>query len=330
MLSAEEHPGVFTFLVGIIVLVMAGVGLSLVIDRRLEFSSGVIKIQNEINLDAVELEHLTAWHDERSRLLNESGLRLKTGLVTNEGISGKLKALHQRQVFLEETRGRLRNTITSLEEDFSRCRAEYRRKTWAAAVGEKLGHLKIRGGREYEQVTISRVTDVGLEIRHEAGIARIQAPDLDSTFQARFQWSDEERGKTLKDEQENLDGQADDPGVDHQAGVQAASAPAVRESGRLQKSKSAAGNEELDELRRLVSGWQAKVNQLSRDRQEAASRAGYGAQSSVPGSLETWSARAGRLANALAGAQVELAVAKSRLAALAPNDPLLRPLVGGL
>jgi hypothetical protein len=48
--------------------------------------------------------------------------------------------------------------------------------------------LTTRDGREYLQAVISRVTDVGLEIRHEHGTARIQAADLDASYQERFQW----------------------------------------------------------------------------------------------------------------------------------------------
>jgi hypothetical protein len=73
-----------------------------------------------------------------------------------------------------------------------------------------LGNLKVRNGREYLQATILRVTDVGLEIRHEDGIARIQAPDLDSKWQDRFQWKDDERRKVLAAERDNLEGKTPD------------------------------------------------------------------------------------------------------------------------
>jgi hypothetical protein len=329
MLSAEEHPGIFTFMVGIIVLVMAGVGLSLVIDRRLNYSSGVVKKQREINLEAMELEHLTAWHSERSHLLNESELKLQKGAATNGGILGELKNLHQRQAVLEEMRRELGKRIFSLEDAFSHYRADYRRKTWLAAVGENLGNLKVRSGREYKQAAITRVTDVGLEIRHEDGIARIQAPDLDSKLQDRFQWSDEERRQVLGQEQQDLEGNAKEAIPDDSAPADWTSKSSVPEVSRFQ-TEIAPDSAEVAALRRLVVAWRVKVNLLSGEHQEAMSRAGYGSQSSVPGSLETWSARASRLGKALARAQGELAVAKARLAVDAPSDPLLRPSLQGL
>jgi hypothetical protein len=78
-------------------------------------------------------------------------------------------------------------------------------------------------------------------------------------------------------------------------------------------------------LRRLVIGWKSKVSKLRYERSVALSNSGYGGQTSVPGSLETWGAKAERLGNELVRAQSELVVAKSNLAAVAPGDPLLRP-----
>ena len=316
-------------MVGIIVLVMAGVGLSLVIDRRLEFSSGVVKIQNEISLDAMELAQLATWYDERSKLLNRTGLKLQTGTGASMGGQAKLETLNQRQAALEQTLRQLGKALSSLEDDFSRYRADYRRKTWLAAVGENLGNLKVRSGREYKQAAITRVTDVGLEIRHEDGIARIQAPDLDSKLQDRFQWSDEERRQVLGQEQQDLEGNANEAIPDDSVPADWTSKSSVPEVSRFQ-TEIAPDSAEVAALRRLVVAWRVKVNLLSGEHQEAMSRAGYGSQSSVPGSLETWSARASRLGKALARAQGELAVAKARLAVDAPSDPLLRPSLQGL
>jgi hypothetical protein len=172
----------------------------------LEFSSGELKVEREIKQDATELEHLTAWHEVRSRLLKNSELGLKRGAATDISIGGELKALDERKLVLKEMLSQLRAAIASVDGDFSSYRADYRRKAWSAGVGESLGNLKVRNGREYVQATILRVTDVGLEIRHEDGIARIQAPDLDPKWQDRFQWEDDERRRVLAAERENLEG----------------------------------------------------------------------------------------------------------------------------
>ena len=307
------------FMVGMIVVVMAGAGLSLVVDRRLKYSTGVGEIQREISANAAELEDLNSRYDGRSLLLANAGAKLRTGSMTHKGVLGQLATLRQRQATLEASRRRLRDTIASLGENFSRYRADYRRKTWAGAAGENLGNFTVRGGREYRQAVIARVTDVGLEIRHEHGIARIQAPDLDQKLQDRFQWRDEERRKRLKEDRENQGGKSQEPVAD---GSETPEAP-VPVINRFQQSRDAADSEKLKVLRQQVIGWQAKASKLNSDKAEASSRAGYGGQASVPGSLETWQAKAARLGNELVRARAALEIARSDLAMLAPNDPLL-------
>jgi hypothetical protein len=126
------------------------------------------------------------------------------------------------------------------------------------------------------------------------------------------------------EESEHLDGVAAGPaqkvpaitaGVDNSPGFQS----------RQPLANAAPDSSELATLRRLVIGWKSKVAMLRMERSVAMSDSGYGSQTSVPGSLETWGAKAARLGNELARASSELAVAKSNLAAVAPGGPLLRP-----
>lgn len=301
-------------MVGIVVLVMAGVGLSIVIDRRIKFSSGSVGIQNDIVLGASELDGLIALHCERSRLLSQQESKLLGGFPKSDGSLRGEENLFQRRKVLEDTRLQLLDSVSTLEADFSRCRADYRKKTWSAAIGERLGNLALRSGRQYHEATITRVTDVGLEIRHADGIARIQAPDLDQKMQDRFQWSEEERRKVLNEEMINLQ-RADDPVAGYPKPVERV---VIRPQTRNQPDPG-----ELVALRRQVTGWQLKISQLRSEQSVARSHSGYGNQTSVPGSLETWSAKADRCGRELARAQVALETAKSNLAAIAPSDSLL-------
>ncbi len=324
MLSFDEHPGIISFLGGIVVLVMASVGLSLLTDLRLDSSSSVVKIEKEIALDQVEIEGLRALHVERSEFLNDAGSPSAAEALAE--CLGELKTSRERKIFLERDIKRLRSETGELEGGFSRYQAEYRRKIWGAAINEKLGDLVLANGREYRDATITRVTDVGLEIRHADGIARIQAPDLDPKIQDRFQWDDENRRKILKQESAFLEGGHAGGGEEVPAiaaGVPESPIPESRQS----LANAAPDTKELATLRRLVIGWRSKVATLRSERSLALSNSGYGNQTSVPGSLETWSAKAARLGNELLRASSELAVAKSNLAAVAPDDPLLRPAV---
>lgn len=323
MLSADDHPGIFTFLVGMIVLVMAGVGLSLLVDRRFKFSSGTGDCRRELIANASELAELSLQRDEWSRSLADSGKKLGADARELQQIFIQLATMSQRRIKLEESRSSLRDRISSLEKEFARYRGEYRSKTWSAAVGEKLGNLRLRSGRQFMQVTITRVTDVGLEVTHESGIARIQAPDLDQELQERFQWRDEERRLTLNDERENMEGRPAEPAEGEADGIPTGSSDQVKIR-QAQGEPPTSVAEALPRLRQQVLSWQAQIRRLNMEKAEAASQASYGSQSSVPGSLETWAAKQGRLGAALAKAQGELAVCKSRLAEVAPSDPLLR------
>lgn len=203
MLTDNDNSGIFTFMIGVIVLVMFGIGLSLLVDKRFKFSNGVAEIRREIGANAAEIEEMNSHKDESERVLIGYGVNLKAESNTQPRNPARLEALRQRQLMLQKSRIQIRESITALEGDFSHYRADYRRKTWTGAIGESLGTLTTRAGRVFQQATIIRVTDVGLEIRHEHGTARIQAPDLDPKMRNRFQWSDEERRSRLKEELEN-------------------------------------------------------------------------------------------------------------------------------
>ena len=315
MLSADEHPGVFYFMVGIVAVVMAGVGLSLLVDRRFKFSSGIGEIRRDIISHETELHSLKLTRDPLSRKLTGPGASLQAQALAYQELVGRAGAVRLHLAELEDESKRLRNAVSALEEDFSRCREDYRSKTWGGAIGENVGDLKTLAGREYLKVTIARVTDVGLEIRHSHGFARIQAPDLDASWQNRFQWSDAARRKLLQEELTDL--QSEGAGVVDRLNRPSAADPMVVNANN--------SREDLTKLRHEVIGWQEKVKQFNDDYLDAKHRADFGRLSSVPGSLETWKSQAARLAGGLIRARNQLNAAKLRLSIVSPDDLLLKP-----
>ncbi|MES2660755.1 MAG: hypothetical protein V4689_19170 [Verrucomicrobiota bacterium] len=330
MLSPEDHPGIFYFLVGIVVIVLTAVGLSMMIDKRFKFSTGVGEIKRDIAAASAELSELRASHDLRLATLAEEKSKREPASAGRQETLAKHAALAQRKTELSASRENLRAAISAMELAFSEYRAGYRRRTWTKAVGEEVGNLSIRGGKEYRQVAITKVTDVGLEIRHEHGIARIQAPDLDTQWQERFQWNDEERRVRLKEESASIEGTpvvaGDEASEVSRKKVAVVVAPP--KTARVKKVADPEQAEKLKSLRTQYIGWKSKVSRLKNDQAEASSNAGYGGQSSVPGSLETWKSKAARLSRELSRARIELSKAKARLAADSPADPLLRPAPG--
>ena len=315
MLSAEEHPGVFYFMVGMIVLVMSGVGLSLLVDRRLKSSSRDNAIQRDGSHADDELKILKARHTAQTRLLEDYNYKLKKANVVYPELLQQLAILHQRQSDLTNRSSQLGNSLSALEDTFKGYRAEYRQQTRTGANGEKIGTLTIRGGKEYFESVITRVTDVGIEIRHRDGIARIQAPDLDREWQDRFQWSDEERMNRIKEEQMNQQIIAPDP--------LAAKVAEHRIVGRPTESDIAKDKLNANVFRAQVVTWRGRIRRLSSEKAEAQSQASYGKEVSVAGSLETLNAKVARLAGEIGRARTELVIAKSHLAEFAPNDSML-------
>ncbi|HVJ47371.1 MAG TPA: hypothetical protein VM511_13350 [Luteolibacter sp.] len=83
----------------------------------------------------------------------------------------------------------LNAVVAKNEADFAKYRSAYRISSWETAVGEPVGNLLTLDGREYRQVTLSKVTEDGIEIRHENGVARIPSDQLAETWHRRFQWN---------------------------------------------------------------------------------------------------------------------------------------------
>ena len=59
MISADDNPGLFYFMVGMVVLVMAGVGLSIMIDKRFSFSKGSNEMREDLVSGSNEMAELT-------------------------------------------------------------------------------------------------------------------------------------------------------------------------------------------------------------------------------------------------------------------------------
>ncbi len=324
MLSPDDNPGIFYSLVGVIVVVMTAVGLSMLMEKKMSFSSGTATAKREVNALGAELAGLKSRYDEMSAGYADLAAGREPTMKRLEKFREELPVSTRRKAELLATIGQLRESIRATEDGFADYRAKYRRKVRLDAVGQKIAVLAIRGGREFRNVTISEVTDVGLEIKHEHGNARVHAPDLDAEWQDKFQWSDEERRTLLKQELANRIGLEGTSGkaTPTEQELDPVSVESVRPE---TKAATPDGDTvQLQTLRTQVIAWTSKVNQLKYEQADASSKAGYGNQHSVPGSLETWKAKASRLSGELAKARVELSVAKGKLAVVAPDDTLLR------
>jgi len=305
MLSDDDHPGIFTFMLGMIVVVMVGVWLSLGIEHRFQRSSGSVELESAIDQDAKLIGDLRGQHTERSQKL---AVLVPQRQEVSERHAAEVARLRQSAAEVDRlaaARSALELDLEALEQDFARCRGEYRRNAWAAAAGQKIALLQTSDGREYRDATIVRVTEVGLEIRHATGVARIEAPALGVDWQERFQWNDEERRTQLNEERL----------ANAEVNVPAPAPP----------PKPPADNTAA--LRTAVTLARVNVANLARELDIARANLADGRKRSAPGSLETWDARVRRLSAELEQAELIHERAKAVLKAKEPQDPALLPQV---
>jgi len=87
---------------------------------------------------------------------------------------------------LRQTASALRGEVTSLVDLSEKQRREWVLSTRAEAIGRTYDSFAGSNGRIYEDVVITRITDVGIEFRHSTGSARVSAaelnPDLHDDF----------------------------------------------------------------------------------------------------------------------------------------------------
>lgn len=286
---------------GVVVLVMAAVGLSVVNDRQGLTSRNRGLLREDLASGAAEIAELRARRDQTFASLAE---RQRSAPVNPRPVEDFSE---RRNSALAAKSGLVRE-IEELEGLFASYRARQRRSVRTAAIGTPLGDLTIRGGRVYRHAVIARVTDAGLEIRHSDGLARISSVDLNADLQKQYGWEPPEAAPVAP-----VTAVANSPAPD-----------VPRKRNQVEPKVDA---EELRVARELLSSWTAQVAALAADQRNAASQASMGFRKSVPGSLETWGAKAQRLERDLSRARLALAQARANLATISPEDPALRPVV---
>lgn len=168
------------FLGSLTVLILAGVGLSLLMQHRMRLSAGTREIREQIEADELQIGSLRSW---RARLDDQFEAKKSAAADQAQALQDA-----NRLPVLRTTANDLRQECATLDAEFSRYRTAYRSRLWQQAEGETLGVLRLANGREFTGVSIVRVTDGAMEIAHHAGRTRIFARDLPLYWSTRFQW----------------------------------------------------------------------------------------------------------------------------------------------
>ena len=183
----EDRGGILTLVGGLVGLSVVATGLALVMEKRSESAKIKEDAEKTVLEDRQVMDHLRSEIDSAAMRWNEVSGRaaLAEKVSKAKAIStARVKKLEE----LRATEAELRQTVSAQIADYSKYRDDYLTSVRAGAIGEQIAILKLKNGKEYAKVTINRVTPEGIEIRHEFGVARVVADDLDEAWNDRFQW----------------------------------------------------------------------------------------------------------------------------------------------
>lgn len=101
---------------------------------------------------------------------------------------------------LEARVAELKGEIATRSAELEDLRGRWVRANREAAVGRSFENFQGAGSRSYQEVVITRVTDIGIEFRHATGIARLAATDLTAEQRDVFGLEADASGEALADE----------------------------------------------------------------------------------------------------------------------------------
>lgn len=259
--------------------------------------------EHEISGLKHEIETLTGRLVSAERRAQGNSSQIRTNSALRSQLVSSIIELRSRK-------SELASSLPELRQGFDAYRKNYRDQAWSDAVGEEIESILLKSGRHFENVRITRVTPVGLEITHPHGTARIDAKELSREFRDRFQWDDEERDKAIETERRNRERLARE------------TAEASPEDEHPDGDPSGI---DLEKTRSEVRLLQGKALQLKAEIRTAEIESRYAKNRSVPGSLRTWGEQVEALTSDLIKVEARLSLAKEALRKISPGDSLLRP-----
>lgn len=312
--DSNEQSGTVGFLVGIIILVFAGIFFSLLADKRFKFSSGKASLEESVGDGKRHIAKLEAQLEASKELWKKKVQPLEKQPEALKAAADLARESGSRLVSLRQRLKAAEAELLAVEKDFRAYRDQYRKQVRMAAIGEELPELQSLGGRTYSQVTVTRVTADGVDFKHSQGIGRLGPNDLDAAWVERFQFHPEEQPK---------------------AAPPVAIAPVVvnvQPAGKPRDEKGSPAPDPKEEAAKKLAGLRRDVTEALRFLQKAEGELGRArteAQNSrarsVPGSLETWEDKVKRMESLAEKFRAQYNAARAKLATVAPDDPLLIP-----
>jgi chromosome segregation ATPase len=199
LMSSGRGPGVVGMLMALMVLVGFGIlfmyasgDMARPASQSIEFI--VAEQSKEIQSNSMHLEALKKVlsklpeRDAMKNSLTEKKQSIKTGQEKIANLKSNVQS-KQAEIAVEEAK---------LETYKNEYRAHVRNK----AKGQTMETLTTRNGSVYKNVNIREVTAVGLQIRHDDGLKRIQFEELSDELMDYYQYDPNQKQKALQKEEE--------------------------------------------------------------------------------------------------------------------------------
>lgn len=295
----DSNAGIFAGLIGLTLLVMGGIGISLLADNQsvsIDKSNSLVKSIAAGKLRISELEAEMAIKEQRLTSQQQEK-RERAELYAQRSTRRANLKLQLEELRAQETG--LTEAFAALDHDYSEYRDKLRNTRRRMMLGAYLGDIPIRGGKTLKSARIIEFKPGVVRLSHTGGNYSLPLSQLSPTIKERILWDRTE--------------------LEHE--------PALAVT-RKQPSLPRSSRKEVDPraltlAQSRFSAAMAGRNEISISLNEARSHL-HGPRRSPPGSLETYEDRVRRLSKLLAQKETLLERCRQELRALDPQDRLLR------
>lgn len=311
-MASDDQSGIMWLLGCLIALTLTGVFFSILVDKRFTFQRQTNTFQQKLEIGRKEARDLGEKVRHAEKILTASTSAKDAQVKALDAYRDAILSNSEEIENLESRKNSLTSRLEALGKDFALYRENYRKSVWRDAAGEKIDHIFLKNGRQFDRVVITRVTRAGLEISHAHGTARIDFEDLGKAYRDRFQWDESERDQVFANERMN------------RSAIQKKQAATKDKIKVPLISTTDQKSEAITKARNGVLASRSMVSTFSLLYSEAAFNSRSSAKRSVPGSLRTWAEQTSILQKKLAAAESKLALEVEQLRQVSPGDPLLQ------
>lgn len=188
LMTSARGPGVIGTVLALIVLLGFG-GLSILVLEDKSIMGGENKhTQIKSKQKAIQEKQLEMEHWKKADV--EYRQRKKQlGEIENKQRIVKLKQAEIDRFKLVVEEGQ--NKLANLGQQVADYKKQYQLSERARAVGEEYETMQTKKGDVYEQVSVRKISALGMDIRHKNGVKRIAYQNLSDDLQDRFQFTED-------------------------------------------------------------------------------------------------------------------------------------------